>query len=79
MQRRMSSRVLGVFFLAALVTACLLPGGSVAADKEVVIAVWTSPEAENLKRAALLPGSDRPPRVTVPREMPLRSLTACYP
>ena len=23
-----------------------------AADKEVVIAVWTSPEAENLKRAA---------------------------
>jgi ABC-type glycerol-3-phosphate transport system substrate-binding protein len=52
MERRMSSRVLGVFFLAALVTACLLPGGSVAADKEVVIAVWTSPEAENLKRAA---------------------------
>lgn len=52
MQRRMSREVLGVLFFAAVATALLSAGSSIAADKEVVIAVWTSPEAENLKRAA---------------------------
>ena len=52
MQRRMSHQVLGVLFLAAVAIALLPAGSSTAADNEVVVAVWTSPEAENLKRAA---------------------------
>ena len=50
MQRRMSHQVLGVLFLAAVAIALLPAGSSTAADNEVVVAVWTSPEAENLKR-----------------------------
>jgi ABC-type glycerol-3-phosphate transport system substrate-binding protein len=50
MQRRMSPRVLIV--VLALVVTALLVGPSVATAQEVVVAVWTSPEAENLKRAA---------------------------
>ena len=57
MQRRMSHQVLGVLFLAAVAIALLPAGPSTAADNEVVVAVWTSPEAENLKRAA--PSSPR--------------------
>ena len=52
MQRRMSHQVLGVLFLAAAAIAPLAAGPAPAAANEVVVAVWTSPEAENLKRAA---------------------------
>ena len=52
MQRRMSRQVLSVLFLAAVAIALLPAPPSTAAAAEVVIAVWTSPEAENLKRAA---------------------------
>ena len=62
MQRRMSHQVLGVLFLAAVAIALLPAGSSTAADNEVVVAVWTSPEAENLKRAARHRPEDGPPR-----------------
>src|SRR5262245_17811290 len=52
MQRRMSHRFLCVLFLVAMAIALLPAGAPVAAAAEVVVAVWTSPEAENLKRAA---------------------------
>jgi ABC-type glycerol-3-phosphate transport system substrate-binding protein len=52
MQRRMSRQAPVVVVLAAMVIALLAAGPSVVTAQEVVVAVWTSPEAENLKRAA---------------------------
>ena len=52
MQRRMSHQIPGMLFVLAVAYALSLAWGSPAAANEIVIAVWTSPEAENLKRAA---------------------------
>ena len=51
MQRRMSHRIPGLLFILAAL-ALSVAWWSPAAANEIVIAVWTSPEAENLKRAA---------------------------
>ena len=52
MQRRMSHQIPGVLFILAVASALSLAWWAPAAANEIVIAVWTSPEAENLKRAA---------------------------
>ena len=52
MQRRMLCKMLGLVFFAAVVAGVLSSGVSSGADKELVVAVWTSPESENLKRVA---------------------------
>src|SRR5262249_54228489 len=52
MQRHMSHQVLGALFLAAGAPPLVPVSAPPAVAAEVVVAVWTSPEAENLKRAA---------------------------
>src|SRR5262245_32075939 len=52
MQRRMSHRIPGVLFILAVTVALSLAAPPPTVANELVIAVWTSPEAENLKRAA---------------------------
>jgi ABC-type glycerol-3-phosphate transport system substrate-binding protein len=52
MHRRISIPALGLALLAVFATGLVAAGPSRAADNELVVAVWTSPEAENLKRFA---------------------------
>ena len=52
MQRRMSHRTPGGLFIVAVAIALSLVGWSTAVANEIVIAVWTSPEAEKSAKRA---------------------------
>lgn len=52
MRRVMTSGLWSLAILAGMLPGLIFPSGLVAAEKEIVVAVWTSPESDNLKRTA---------------------------